>query len=224
MIIAVEQSLQSTVDRADYNFIFFTMTLLAESQNSNYLELQMSPALEMSADSFFDLCQLNSHLRIERTATGKLIIMSPAGSETGNRNFKLIQQLANWTDRDGSGIGFDSSAGFILPNGAIRSPDVSWIELTRWNSLSAEQKSKFAPICPVFVVELRSPSDNLKVLQEKMEEYIDNGASLGWLIDRSTRQVYIYRRDCKIECLDNLQTISGDPVLPGFVLDLTKIW
>ena len=131
------------------------MTLSAVSPKDNYVVLQMSPAWEMSADNFFDFCQLNSHLRIERNATGKLIIMSPTGSETGNRNFKLIQQLANWTDRDGSGIGFDSSAGFILPNGATRSPDASWIELSKWNSLSAEQKAKFAPICPDFVVELK---------------------------------------------------------------------
>ncbi len=184
----------------------------------------MSPAWEISAESFFDFCQLNSHLRIERTATGKLVIMSPAGSETGNCNFKLIQQLANWSDRDGSGSGFDSSAGFILPNGATRSPDASWIKLTRWNALSAEQKTKFAPICPDFVAELRSLSDSLKILQDKMQEYIDNGASLGWLIDRTTRQVYIYTPDSELKGLDNPQTISGNPVLSGFVLNLAKIW
>ena len=200
------------------------MTLSKVSESNNYLVLQMSPVWEMSADSFFDFCQLNSHLRIERTATGKLVIMSPAGSETGNRNAKLMQQLSNWTDRDASGIEFDSSAGFILPNGATRSPDASWITLTRWNSLSAEQKTKFAPICPDFVVELRSPSDSLKVLQEKLQEYIDNGASLGWLIDRTTHQVYIYTPDSEIKCLDNPQAISGDPVLSSFILDLTKIW
>ncbi len=200
------------------------MTLSKVSDSNNYLVLQMSPVWEISADSFFDFCQLNSHLRIERTATGKLVIMSPAGSETGNRNFKLIQQLANWSDRDGSGIGFDSSAGFILTNGATRSPDASWIKLTRWNALSAEQKAKFAPICPDFVAELRSPSDNLKILQDKMQEYIDNGASLGWLIDRTTRQVYIYTPDSEVKSLDNPQTISGNPVLSGFVLDLAKIW
>ncbi|PSB12507.1 hypothetical protein C7B62_01420 [Pleurocapsa sp. CCALA 161] len=186
--------------------------------------LQISPVWEMSADSFFDFCQLNSHLRIERTATGELMIMSPAGSETGNRNFKLIQQLANWTDRDGSGIGFDSSAGFTLPNGSTRSPDASWIKLTKWNSLSAQQKTKFAPICPDFVVELRSPSDNLKMLQDKMQEYIDNGVSLGWLIDRTTRQVHIYTPNSEVNSLDNPQTISGEPILSGFVLDLAKIW
>ena len=149
------------------------------SQTDNYLVLQMSPVWELNADNFFDFCQLNSHLRIERNAIGKLIIMPLTGSETGNRNAKLIQQLANWTDRDGSGIGFDSSAGFILPNSATRSPDASWIKLNRWNSLSSEQKSKFAPICPDFVVEIKSSSDRLEVLQEKMQEYIDNGASLG---------------------------------------------
>jgi Uma2 family endonuclease len=200
------------------------MTLSKVSESNNYLVLQMSPVWEMSADSFFDFCQLNSHLSIERTATGKLVIMSPAGSETGNRNAKLMQQLSNWTDQDGSGIEFDSSAGFILPNGATRSPDASWISLIRWNSLSAEQKTKFAPICPDFVVELRSPSDNLKILQDKMQEYIDNGASLGWLIDRITRQVYIYTPDSEVKTLDNPQTINGNPILSGFVLYLAKIW
>ncbi|MGB5633012.1 MAG: Uma2 family endonuclease [Waterburya sp.] len=200
------------------------MTLSTVPQSNNYLVLQMSPVWEMSADNFFDFCQLNSHLRIERNATGKLIIMSTAGSETGNRNAKLMQQLANWTDRDGSGIEFDSSAGFILPNGATRSPDASWIKLTRWNSLSAEQKTKFAPVCPDFVVELKSPSDSLQLLRDKMQEYIDNGASLGWLIDRTTRQVYIYTPDSDIQCLDNPQTLKADPLLSGFVLDLAKIW
>ena len=200
------------------------MTLSTASETDNYLVLQMTPAWELNADNFFDFCQLNSHLRIERNATGKLIIMPPTGSETGNRNAKLMQQLANWTDRDNSGIEFDSSAGFVLPNGATRSPDASWIDLTRWNSLATEQKSKFAPICPDFVVELKSPSDSLEVLQEKMQEYIDNGASLGWLIDRSAKQVYIYTPDAEVKCLDNPQTLSGDPLLSGFVLDLSKIW
>ena len=192
--------------------------------SNNYLELQMSPVWEMNADSFFDFCQLNSHLRIERDSFGKLIIMSPAGSETGNRNAKLMQQLANWTDKDGTGIEFDSSAGFILPSGATRSPDASWIKLTRWNSLSDVAKTKFAPIAPDFVVELRSPSDSLQVLKDKMQEYIDNGVSLGWLIDRPSRQVYIYTPGKNVRCLDNPSTVSSDSLLPGFNLDLTKIW
>ncbi|MDJ0636324.1 MAG: Uma2 family endonuclease [Xenococcaceae cyanobacterium MO_188.B29] len=200
------------------------MTVTTTNETTNAIVLQMSPVISLSEDSLFDFCQLNSHLRIERTATGELIIMSPAGSETGNRNFKLIQQLANWTDKDGTGIGFDSSAGFILPNGATRSPDASWIKLSKWNALSDEQKAKFAPICPDFVVEIRSPSDSLKTLQDKMQEYIENGASLGWLIDRKDRQVYIYIPNKDVECLDNPVTVSGGSLLVGFNLDLTKIW
>ncbi len=200
------------------------MTVTTTDATTNSIVLQMSPLISMSEDSFFDFCQLNSHLRIERNSTGELIIMSPTGSETGNRNFKLIQQLANWTDRDGTGIGFDSSAGFILPNGATRSPDASWIKLNKWNALSEAQQAKFAPICPDFVVEIRSASDKLKPLQDKMLEYIDNGASLGWLIDRTNRQVYIYSPNQDVQCLDNPLTVSGDSLLVGFDLDLTKIW
>ena len=200
--------------------------------SNNYLELQVSPVWELNADSFFDFCQLNSHLRIERNALGKLILFPLADSLTGNRNAKLIQQLANWTDKDGTGIGFDSSAGFILPNGATRSPDASWIKLTRWNSLSDAQKTKFAPIAPDFIVELRSeampiglsPSDSLQVLKDKLQEYIDNGVSSGWLIDRPSRQVYIYTPGKNLQCLDNPSTVGNDSLLPGFNLDLTKIW
>ena len=156
-----------------------------------------------------------------------------------NRNFKLIQQLANWTDKDGTGIGFDSSAGFILPNGATRSPDVSWIKLTRWNVIPDEQKAtsvtsfggfrqrrglKFAPICPDFVVEIRSPSDSLKPLKDKMQEYIDNGTSTGWLIDRKNRKVYVYQPNRNLECLNNPKIVVADSLLTGFELDLTKIW
>jgi len=200
------------------------MTVATTKETTNSIVLQMSPVISMSEDSLFDFCQLNSHLRIERSSTGELIIMSPAGSETGNRNAKLMQQLANWTDRDGTGIEFDSSAGFILPNGSTRSPDASWIKLTKWNTLSDRQKTKFAPICPDFVVEIRSPSDGLKPLQDKMIEYIENGSSLGWLIDRKNRQVYIYCPNQGVQCLDNPTTVSGDSLLIGFSLDLTKIW
>lgn len=188
------------------------------------LVLQMSPVIEMTDDQFFEFCQLNRDLRIERTAKGELILMPPAGSETGNRNFDLIVQLGIWARQDGTGIGFDSSAGFTLSNGATRSPDAAWIKLERWNTIPSEQQVKFAPICPDFVVELRSPSDNLQPLKDKLQEYIDNGASLGWLIDRKNRNVYIYRPQQEVECLDNLSTLSGAPVLPGFVLDLSKIW
>ncbi|MBW4649981.1 MAG: Uma2 family endonuclease [Kastovskya adunca ATA6-11-RM4] len=188
------------------------------------LVLKMSPAIEMTDDQFFEFCQLNRNLRIERTAKGELIIMPPTGSETGNRNFDLIVQLGIWTRQDGTGIGFDSSAGFTLPNGATKSSDAAWIKLKRWENIPPEQRAKFAPICPDFVVELRSPSDRLQPLKDKLQEYIDNGASLGWLIDRKNREVYIYRPQQKVECLDNPSTLSGDPLLPGFVLDLSTIW
>lgn len=200
------------------------MTVTTANETIYSIVLQMSPLISLDEDSLYDFCQLNSHLRIERTATGELIVMSPTGSETGNRNFKLIQQLANWTDRDGTGIGFDSSAGFVLPNGATRSPDASWVNLDKWNVLSDAQKAKFAPICPDFVVEIASPSDDLVNLQNKMQEYIDNGASLGWLIDRASRQVYIYLPDRDQEILNNPVKVNGDPLLTGFHLDLTKIW
>jgi Uma2 family endonuclease len=188
------------------------------------LVLHLHPIINLTDEQFFEFCQINRDLRIERTATGELLIMPPTGSDTGNRNAKLNQQLANWTDADGTGIEFDSSSGFTLPNGAKVSPDAAWVKLERWNALTPEQQKTFAPICPDFVVELRSASDNLAPLKTKMQEYIDNGALLGWLIDRKKQQVYIYRPGVAVECLDNPATVSGESVLPGFVLDLSKIW
>ncbi len=186
--------------------------------------LKFYPVVEMTADQFFDFCQLNRDYRIERTASGEIIIMSPTGSETGNRNFDLIGQFAIWVKQDGTGVGFDSSTGFILPNGATKSSDLAWMRLEKWNSLTREQQIKFAPICPDFVVELRSPSDRLQTLQRKMQEYIDNGTSLGWLIDRNNRMVYIYRPNAEVEVLDNPDHLRGESVLSGFVLDLSTIW
>ncbi|MBO0350933.1 Uma2 family endonuclease [Phormidium pseudopriestleyi FRX01] len=188
------------------------------------LVLQMSPAIEMTDEQFFDFCQQNRDYRIERTAKGEIIIMPPTGSETGNRNFDLIIQLGIWTRQNKTGIGFDSSTGFILPNGAIKSSDAAWIKLEKWHRITPEQQQKFAPICPDFVIELRSPSDPLKALQSKLQEYIENGTALGWLIDRKQRQVYIYRPDRPVECLNNPTTLSEDSLLPGFVLDLSTIW
>lgn len=191
---------------------------------NTHLTLQMSPAIDITDEQFFAFCQQNRDYRIERSASGEIIIMPPTGSETGNRNFDLIVQLGMWTRQNGTGIGFDSSAGFTLPNGAIKSSDAAWVKLSRWNSLTPEQQQKFAPICPDFVVELRSPSDNLQPLKDKLQEYIDNGTSLGLLIDRKNRKVYIYRPNSEVECLDNPDTVSCDPVLPGLVLDLASIW
>lgn len=188
------------------------------------LVLRLHPVLNMTDAQFFEFCQLNRELQIERTATGDLIIMPPTGSATGGRNFKLTQQLANWTDQDGTGIGFDSSTGFTLPNGAKRSPDAAWIKLDRWNQLTEEEQERFAPISPDFVVELRSPSDNLADLQDKMKEYIENGVRLGWLIDRPQQRVFVYRADGSVELLESPETLNGELVLPGFELDLSKIW
>ena len=198
-------------------------TLLIQTQ-SVPLTVNLPSIKSMTTEQFYEFCQANHDLRIELTASGELIIMPPAFSDTGNRNFKIAVQLGNWAELDGTGEPFDSSAGFTLPNGATRSPDASWIKLERWNALSEEQNASFAPICPEFVIELRSQSDTLSGLQDKMQEYIANGASLGWLIDRKNRKVYIYRPNQEPEILDNPETVSGDPVLPGFVLRMAKIW
>jgi len=186
--------------------------------------VQLQPAIAMTDNQFFEFCQLNRDLRIERSAQGDLIIMAPTGSETDGRNFDLIGQLWAWTRQSGTGIGFGSSGGFTLPNGAVRSPDAAWIKLSRWEAIPPEQRQKFAPICPDFVTELRSATDSLKVLQDKMQEYIANGTSLGWLIDPLERKVYVYRPAAPLEELDNPATVSADPVLPGFVLNLSRIW
>jgi Uma2 family endonuclease len=186
--------------------------------------VRMHPVVNLTDDQFFEFCQINRDLRIERTATGELLIMPPTGSETGGSNFELAGQLGNWVKLDGTGTGFDSSTGFTLPNSAIVSPDISWVKLERWNTLSALQKTKFAPIAPDFVVELRSKSDTLKDLQDKMQQYIDNGVRLGWLIDRKQRRVYVYRPGVPVQQLDNPETVSADPELPGFVLKLGEIW
>lgn len=186
--------------------------------------LQMQPNIIMTDDQFFDFCQLNRNFRIERNQIGDLLIMSPTGSETEERNFDLNGQLWIWTKQNGTGVGFGSSGGFTLPNGAVRSPDAAWIKKTRWEAIPAEQRKKFAPICPEFIIELRSETDSLKILQEKMQEYIDNGTQLAWLIDRKQRKVFIYRPGQAVEELDNPQTLTGEDLLPGFVLDLSQIW
>jgi Uma2 family endonuclease len=190
----------------------------------NALTVNLKPIIELTDEQFFQLCQVNRDVKFERTATGELIIMPPTGGETGNRNARITQKLFNWADSDGTGIVFDSSTCFKLPNGANRSPDAAWIKLSRWNTLSAEQKEKFPPICPDFVIELLSPSDSLKVAQEKMQEYRENGVRLGWLINRKSREVEIYRIGQEVEVLEFPGSLSGEDVLPGFVLDLAAIW
>lgn len=188
------------------------------------LTLNLHPVLELTDDQFYELCQANRDLRLERTATGKIIIMPPAGGETGNRNIEISFQVQAWSRQNDLGIAFDSSTGFKLPNGAERSPDASWVKRDRWNNLSIEQKRKFPPLCPDFVIELRSETDAIKVLRLKMQEYIDNGAKLGWLIDPKTQNVEIYRLGKPVEVVQNPAVLSGEDILPGFVLNLNSIF
>jgi Uma2 family endonuclease len=179
---------------------------------------------QMTSEQFYEFCLANRDLRIERTATGEVVIMAPAFSDIGNRNFKVALQLGNWAEKDGTGESFDSSTGFTLPNGATRSPDASWIKSERWNALTDKQKASFAPICPDFVIELRSASDRLSTLQDKMQECIDNGAILGFLIDRKARTVHLYRPQQAPQVLENPTEVQGDPELLGFILTMGKIW
>ena len=179
---------------------------------------------KVSDEQFTELCRRNPDLRIELTSEGDLIIMPPTGGKTGARNFYLTGKFSVWVEKDATGRGFDSSTEFTLPNGAKRSPDVSWVRLERWNALSDEEQEEFPPLCPDFVIELRSRSDRLKELQQKMEEYMANGAELGWLIDPFDKKIYVYRPRITVEVLDNPKEISGEPLLKGFVLDVQSLW
>ncbi|HWQ31577.1 MAG TPA: Uma2 family endonuclease [Blastocatellia bacterium] len=177
----------------------------------------------MTDDEFFEFCVRNRELRIEMTKDGEMLIMPPVGSEGGHRNYKLIGRFMAWDEADGTGVGFDSSAGFKLPNGAKRSPDLSWIRRERWEAIPAGKRKKFAPICPDFVVELRSETDRLEMLKAKMEEYIENGTQLGWLIDPIEKKVYIHRPRTRVKVLNHPQTLSGEPLLKGLTLSLAGI-
>jgi Uma2 family endonuclease len=190
------------------------------------IKLPTSLRLQITPAQFELLVTANRDLRLERTATGDLIVNPPTGWETGERNRSLTGQLDRWYEaHEDLGKAFDSSTGFILPNGATRSPDASWVSQQRWAALLPAQKQTFANICPDFVVELRSGSDSLSSLQTKMQEYIDNGASLGWLIiDPQNQRVEIYRQGKEIERLEHPIELSGEAVLPGFVLNLRRIW
>lgn len=185
---------------------------------------QYGVQLKSTEDTFYELCRQNPDLRLERTAKGEVIVMPPTGGETGNRNHSINGQFYNWTKKDTSGSAFDSSTGFKLPNGADRSPDASWVSKTRLAQLTWEQKKRFLPLCPDFAIELRSPSDDLDTIKDKMDEYIANGLKLGWLIDPEERAVYIYRPNAAVQKLQNINEVSADPELPGFVLDLTEVW
>ena len=183
-----------------------------------------SKYLQFTDEQFALFCADQRDVKIERNAQGEILIMTPTFSDTGRYNSEIIRQLANWNVEVQQGQIFDSSTGFILPNGAMRSPDASWIEQNRWDALTEAQKKSFAPICPDFVVELRSASDHLPTLQEKMQEWIDNGAKLAWLIDVERKEVEVYQPGKDVQRVQNFdQNLSGAPVLSGFYLELPRL-
>lgn len=186
--------------------------------------LNLEPIFRLSHEQFKQLVAANPDAFLELTKAGELVVMSPTGGETGERNDEISFQLRAWNKQTQLGKTFNSSTGFALPNGATRSPDASWVSLSRWNALSSNERQSFPPLCPDFVIELRSPSDSLKDLRDKMQEYIDNGASLGWLLDPISKVVEIYRPGQPVEVLTNPTQLSGENVLPGFVLDLQGIF
>jgi Uma2 family endonuclease len=197
------------------------MTLVARWR---HLPMRIRLAAPLGDDDLFDLCAANRELRIERTSDGELVIMPPTGGETGRRNFDLIGQFAVWVRQDGTGMGFDSSTGFLLPNGAERAPEVAWVRRSRWDALTEVQRRKFPPVCPDFVIELRSASDTLVAGQAKLEEYIACGCRLGWLIDPDERRAYVYRPGRSVEVREQTTELRGDPELPGLIIDLRSLW
>jgi Uma2 family endonuclease len=198
--------------------------LSIQPSSEESVALRLPPGVLLSDDQLFELCRLNRELRIERTSEGDLVIMPPVGAGSSRRNARIIFQLEKWSLEDGTGVVFDSSAGFLLPNGAMRSPDAAWVRRSRLSALSRDEKEKFLPLCPDFVIELRSPSDALSGQQLKLEEFIENGASLGFLLDPMARTVYVYGPGRAPQILAEAKTISADPILPGFSLQLEPIW
>jgi Uma2 family endonuclease len=188
------------------------------------LTLDLSGIAAITDDELFILCQGNRDVRIERASTGELLLMAPTGGVTSSRNHEINRQLGNWNKEAKSGVAFDSSGGFILPNNAMRAPDAAWIAITRWNSLTVQQQRRFPPLCPDFVVELLSETDRLETAQEKMEEWIANGCRLAWLIDPGSEQVHIYRAHGEVGSVEGFDnTVSGEDVLPGFELELREL-
>jgi len=190
----------------------------------NTLTINFNSILKLTDDQFYQLCRDNPDVKFERNANGEIIIVPPTGGETGKHNIEIAADFVIWNRQTQVGVCFDSSTCFKLPNGADRSPDVSWIKQERWDTLTPEQKEKFPPIAPDFVLELMSPTDSLKKTQEKMQEYMDNRVKLGWLIDRRTRRVEIYRLGQVVKVLESPTELSGEDVLPGFFLNLESIW
>ena len=179
---------------------------------------------EIGEAEFIEFCERNPDMRIEMSKDGDIVIMPPTNTETGRKNFSLIVDFGNWARKNGAGEAFDSSTGFTLPNGARRSPDLAWVRKEKWNALSDEEKRRFARLVPDFVIELRSETDSLKDLQNKMQEYTENGVSFGWLIDPLERKVYVYRAEKAVEILDNPEKIFGESPVEGFTLSLEDIF
>lgn len=189
------------------------------------LEIDFGSLLKpINDDEFLKLSRENQDLQIEMTKDGDLIIMPGTGGLTGNRNARIIARAVIWAEEDGTGVTFDSDTIFRLPNGAKRLPDFSWVKNEKWNSLDKTDKEKIVPFAPDFLIELRSPTDFLEDLQAKMQEYIENEVSLGWLIDPTTHKVYVYRSNQAVEILENPMEVSGEPLLKGLVLNLKEIW
>jgi Uma2 family endonuclease len=192
--------------------------------NARHFPIRVLPTSRLDDDELFELCARNKDLRIERTPEGGLVIMSPTGGETSRRNAALVASLVVWAIKDGTGVVFDSNGGFILPNGAERAPDASWVKRARWDALTPAQRERFPPLCPDFVAELRSPSDSLDDLHAKMNEYVSGGALLGWLLDPETRRVWVYAPDENPVCLEDPKVVTGGSVLPGLTIELASIW
>lgn len=186
--------------------------------------LNLTPPFELTDEAFYRLCQNNPDAKFERTANGELVVMSPVGGQGGKREADLIIDLGLWNRQTNLGVVFSSSSGFKLPNGADRSPDAAWVKQDRWDALTPQQQRRFPPIAPDFVIELRSESDDLVTLQAKMKEYMDNGVQFGWLINPADRQVEVYRQGAVVEMLYAPSSLSGEAILPGFVLELGRIF
>ena len=197
---------------------------LTQIQDDAYIPPELIGAQGVTPEQFEELCRKYRKLRLELTSTGELIIMQPADLQTGVRNADLTYQLEAWARTDGSGVCFGSGTVFELSNGAWRSPDAAWTKREKWDRLTKEEKESFGGLCPDLVGELRSSTERLTQLRNKMLEYIENGVSLGWLIDPSERRVYVYRPDHDLVILENPETVCGDPLLPGFTLNVTDLW
>lgn len=199
---------------------------MTQAKTHRTIAVNIPPTLTLTVthEQLVELAIANRDLQLERTVTGELIVMAPTGGTTGNRNLDIEGQLWLWNRQTRLGKTFNSSTGFHLPNGANRSPDAAWVVQDRWDALTPEQQEGFVPLCPDFVLELRSKNDNMKPLRAKMREYMENGACLGWLIDRKNKKVEIYRQGQSVEVIDNPVTLSGEDILPGFILDLTEVW